>query len=266
MEGKNITIEIKETLGQAERLPQQARELVAQRPDVIVASSTPAAAAAQKATQTIPIVMTLVSNAVGMGFAKSLARPGGNLTGVSVNTVELSKKRVQLARELLPAATNIAVIWNAQNKANAAMLDEVGAAAREFKLQVTSLDFNGQDQLPGVLAKPLRAQVLLMMNDPVIFDQRERIARFASDNRVPAIATYPDEADSGALISYGPNIYEQYRKTALYVDRILRGMKPAELPIEDPTIYEFVVNLKIAKAMGLKIPDALMLRASRVIE
>lgn len=195
VDGKNVSIEVRESLGQAERLPQQALELVALQPDVLVASSTPAALAAQKATRSIPVVMTLVSNAVELGLARSLAHPGGNITGVSVNTVELSRKRVQFAKELMPSASGIALLSNSQNKANASMVDEVKAAAKALKLNVRLIEFVGQGDLSTVLSKPVREPLLLLMNDPVIFDRRETVARFAIANRIATLATYPDEAD-----------------------------------------------------------------------
>jgi len=209
--------------------------------------------------------MTLVSNAVELGLARSLAHPGGNITGVSVNTVELSRKRVQFAKELMPSASGIALLSNSQNKANASMVDEVKAAAKALKLNVRLIEFVGQGDLSTVLSKPVREPLLLLMNDPVIFDRRETVARFAIANRIATLATYPDEADAGALASYGPDIRDVYKKAATYVDKVLRGWKPADIPIEDPTRYEFVVNLKTAKALGVRVPNALMARADRVI-
>jgi putative ABC transport system substrate-binding protein len=266
IEGQNITVERREAEGKIERLPQLAQELVSLEPDLIVAATTPAVAAAQKATQTIPIVMLIVSDPVGSGFARSLAHPGGNMTGASNNSVELSRKRLQLLKELIPSASRVAVLWNSLNAVNAAIVKETEIGALALGLMVESLDFKGPNEIQAALKKATRAQGLLVINDPVTFDSRQSIARFAETHRVATLATYPDEAQAGALASYGPSLWEEYRRGAAYVDKILRGAKPSDLPIEDPIVYELVINLTTAKALGVKIPDSILVRADKVIE
>ena len=265
IEGQNITIERREAEGKTERLPQLAQELVALQPDLIVTVTTPAAAAAQKATRTIPIVMVLVSDPVLSGFAQSLARPGGNMTGVSPNN-ELNRKRVQLLKELVPSASRLAVLWNTVNSVNAAMAKETERGALALGLQVEMVEFKGPDELQALLAKATRAQLLFVVPDPVTFDQRESIARFAVAQRLAAFGTFPEEAQDGLLASYGPSNREEYRRGAAYVDKILRGAKPAELPIEEPSKYELTINLKTATALGIKIPQQMLVRADRVIQ
>ena len=266
IEGQTITIERREAEGKTERLPQLARELVALQPDLMVTATTSAAAAGQKATQTIPIVMLIVGDPVGSGFAKTLARPGGNMTGPAINMAELNLKRIQLLKELLPSASRVTFLWNSQNTPQASTQKALENAARALGLIVESLGFTGPNDLEPTLTKAARAKVLLVAADPVTFDQRELIARFAVAHQIAAIGTFPEEAQDGALLAYGANLGAAYRRGAAYVDKLLRGAKPADLPIEDPLSYELVVNLKTAKALGIKIPDSIMLRADKVIE
>lgn len=266
IEGQNITIERREAEGKTERLPQFAQELVALQPDVIVAVTPSAIAPAQKATAKIPIVMLIVGDPVGLGFAKSLAHPGGNMTGPSINMLELNLKRIQLLKELLPSASRVAFLWNSQNTATVSLQKALENAARTLGLAIDSFDFKGPNDLQATLGKAARAKVLLVAPDPVTFDERESIARFAITQQIAAIGTFPEEAQDGALLAYGANLGASYRRGAAYVDKILRGAKPSDLPIEDPLRYELVINLKTAKALGIRIPDAILLRADKVIE
>jgi putative ABC transport system substrate-binding protein len=266
IEDQNITIERREAKGKTESLPQLAAELVALQPDVIVAVTTPAAAAVQKATRTIPIVILSISDPVGSGFVQSLARPGGNITGISNNMIEPSRKRVQLLKELVPSVSRVAVLWNPQNPLTAVVAKEMELGAVALGLEVESLGYNGPNELQATLAKATRAQALLVTGDAVAFDQRELIARFALAHRLVVFSAWPEEAQDGALAAYGPSLREEYRRGAAYVDKILRGAKPAELPVEEPRKYELTINLKTAKALGIRIPQQLLLLADKVVE
>ena len=266
IEGQNITIERREAEGKTERLPQLAEELVALQPNVIVTVTTPAAAAAQKTTKTIPIVMLIVGDPVGMGFAKTLARPGGNMTGASANVSELVQKRIQLLKELIPSASRVAVLWTSLVVGQAAIAKQAEFSAQALGLEVESLAFKGPNELQAVLTKAISAQTLFVLSSPAGFDHRESIARFAVAHRLAAFGTFPEEAQAGALAAYGPSLWDEYRRGAVYVDKILRGAKPADLAIEDPTKYVLAINLKTAKALGLTIPQSLLLRADEVIQ
>jgi putative ABC transport system substrate-binding protein len=214
IEGQNITIERREAKGKTELLPRLAVDLVTLQSDIIVAVTRPAAAAAQKATQTIPIIMLIVGDPIGSGFAKSLAYPGGNMTGVSNNMYEMMGKRVQLLKELVPSVTRVAVLWNSQNAGQETMAKSAESGARSLGLDVESLAFNGPNELQETLTKSTRSQALLVVGDVVTFDQRESIARFAMVHRLATFSTYPEEAQDGALASYGPNLRDEYRKGA----------------------------------------------------
>ena len=266
IEDQNITIERREAEGKTERLPQLAQELAALQPDVIVAVTTPAAAAAQKATRTIPIVILVIPDPVGSGFVQSLARPGGNITGTSNNSIEVSRKRVQLLKEIIPSLSRVAVLWNPLNPGSATVAKETELGAVALGIKVEFLGYNGPNELQVALTKATRAQAVLIMGDFVAFDRREWIAGFAVAHRLPVFSTWPEEAQDGSLAAYGPSLREEYRRGAAYVDKILRGAKPAELPIEEPTKYELTINIKTAEALGIKIPQSLLIRADRVIE
>lgn len=266
IEGQNITIERREAEGKTERLPQLAQELAALQPDVIVAVTPPAAAAAQKATRTIPIVILVISDPVGLGFVQSLARPGGNITGTSNNSMEVSRKRVQLLKEIIPSVSRVAVLWNPLNPSSTATAKETELGAVALGIKVESLGYKGPNELQVALTKATQAHAVLIMGDFVAFDRREWIAGFAVAHRLPVFSTWPEEAQDGSLAAYGPSLREEYRRGAAYVDKILRGAKPAELPIEEPTKYELTINIKTAEALGIKIPQSLLIRADRVIE
>jgi putative ABC transport system substrate-binding protein len=266
VERQNIIIERREAKGKTERLPQLAEELVALRPDVIVTHTTQAAAAVQNATKTIPIVMILASDPVGSGFAKSLARPGGNMTGPTNNAAELSKKRLQLLMELIPSESRVAVLANTLNVAIAAQAHETERTALALGLRVYMLEFEGLGGLQALLTKTVQTRALIVITDPIILDQREAIARYAAANRLALFGTFPEEAHSFALASYGPSLRDEFRRGAAYVDKIIRGAKPADLPIELPTKYELTINLKTAKALGLTIPQSILVRAGEVIQ
>jgi|SRR5437867_4962784 len=268
VDGQNIVIEYRYAEGKAERLPDLAAELVSLKVDVIVAGGTPAPLAAKHATRTIPIVMAAAGDPVGSGLVASLARPGGNVTGLGALSPELGGKRLQLLKEVVPGVSRVAVLWNAANPYAVLVARETEAAARTLGVQAQSLEVRGPDDFENALPAAIRggAGALIVVEDPLTFQYRMRIADFAARNRLPAIDGYREYAEAGALMAYGANLADLYRRAATYVDKILKGAKPADLPVEQPTKFELVINIKTAKALGLTIPPSLLLRADQVIE
>jgi putative ABC transport system substrate-binding protein len=269
VEGKNLQLELRWGEGKLERLPALAAELVQLKVDVIVAASSPSVVAARQATRTIPIVMPLSSDPVGDGLVASLARPGGNITGLSVMAPELGEKRLQLLKEMFPKVSHaMAVLWNPAYVGMRARLEQAQVAAPAVGLTVRSMEVRDTRELDVAFEAIIREhpEALLLLVDPFTRSQRSRIVEFAADQRLPAIYESSEFVDVGGLISYGPNISDQFRRAATYVDKILRGAKPADLPIEQPTTFELVINMRAAKALGIKIPDSILLRADKVIE
>ena len=269
VEGQNIAIEFRSADGSLERLNDLARELVRLRVDVIVAGSTLGAAAAKRATSTIPIVMANVSDPVGQGFVSSLARPGGNFTGLTTMGPEITGKRLELIREIVPRLRRIGALWNQDAPSSAAVLKELKPIAQPFGVEVRSLPV--RPPVPEFdkafeAAKKWRADALIALDEGLIFGNRTLIIALAARHRMPAMYGYREFPDAGGLMAYGPNRYEMYRRAATYVDKILKGAKPADLPVEQPTKFELVVNVKTAKAIGLTIPQSLLLRTDQVIE
>ena len=268
VEGKNLIVEVREARGELDRLPKLASELVDTHPDVIVAVTNAAVAAAKHATQRIPIVMAIVRDPLIYGFVKSLARPEANITGTS-NTIstEVVGKRVQLLQEMLSGRPVIGIIWNSkyEGTAEVAFAEQV---ASSFGNPTISLPFQGPGELKGVLEKSLTEHVgaLLVMPDPVEFDHRREIIDFLVAKRIPALHPWPEEAEDGALAAYGARLSDEYRRPAYYVDKILKGVAPADLPIQQPTKFELVVNLKTAKELDLTIPSSVLIGADKVIE
>jgi len=268
IEGRNIVIEYRYAEGNAARLRALAAELVGLKVDVIVTSATPAALAAKKATSTIPIVFVSVTDPIGSGLVASLARPGGNITGLTVLAVELSGKRVELLKEAAPNITRVAFLWNSANPAQAPQRREAQAAAQALGLHLQSLDVRSSNDFDTAFEATLRerAQALIASPEPLINTHLKRIVEFAAKNRLPAMYGGPEVVDGGGLMSYAPDYIDQYRRTAIYVDKILKGSKPADLPVEQPTKFEFIINLKAAKQIGLTIPPTVLARADRVIK
>ena len=269
VEGKNLQLEIRWGEGKLERLPVLAAELVQLKVDVILAATSPSVVAARQATQTIPIVMPVSSDPVGDGLVASLAHPGGNITGLSIMSAEVGEKRIQLLKEMFPKASHaMAVMWNPNYVGMRARFEQAKVAAPAVGLTVRSVEVRDARELDAAFEAISREhpEVLLLLADPFTNSQRARIAEFAAEQRLPAIYESSDFVDAGGLISYGPNIRDQYRRAATYVDKILRGAKPADLPIEQPTKFELVINMRSAKALGIKVPDSILLRADRVIE
>ena len=267
-EGKNIVIEYRYAEGKFDRLPDLAAELVGLKLDVIVAAPTPSVLAAKKASATTPIVFASVVDPVASGLVASLARPGGNITGLTILGPELSGKRLELLKEVLPNVTRVAALWNSANPAQELIWKEMQAAAQELRLQLQSLEVRSANDFDIAFEAALRerAQALIPSGEPLINTQLKRIVEFAAKNRLPAMYAGPEVVDAGGLMSYAPNYTDQYRRAAIYVDKILKGAKPADLPVEQPTKFEFVINLKTAKQIGLTIPPNVLARADRVIK
>jgi putative ABC transport system substrate-binding protein len=249
-------------------VPQLAVDLVRLKVDVIVASATPAAVAARKVTKAIPIVMATGSDPVAVGLVESLARPGGNVTGLSQMTFELSGKRLALLREMVPGLSRVAVLWNPQS-ANATLTwKEIHISALQLGVQLHSLEVRSPDDFEKAFedATRARAGALFIIGHPVITTNMKRIADLAEKSRLPSIHQVSEFADAGGLVSYGPDRADMFRRAATFVDKILKGAKPRDLPIEQPTKFELVLNMKTAKALGLTIPQSVRFRADRVIE
>jgi len=268
VEGRNIALEPRWADGHHGRLPELAAELVRLKVDVIVAAATPANLAAKAATRTTPIVMVAVSDPARIGLVASLARPGGNITGLSLLTPELSGKRLELLLEILKRAPRVAALSNPDNRSHAVFLDETIAAARSLRIEVLPLRARNAAEIEQAFteAKKKNADALLVFDDPVIWGHRKLIVEQAAQARLPTMYGYSEFVDEGGLISYGPHRPDLYRRTAAYVDKILKGANPAELPIERPTRFELFINQGTARALGLAIPQTLLLRADRVIE
>jgi putative ABC transport system substrate-binding protein len=269
IEGQNILIEYRWADGQFERLPPLAAELAHLKVNVIVASNTPAALAAKHATRTIPIVLVTSGDPVGSGLVASLARPGGNVTGLSLSpTLAISGKQLELLKEAFPTVSHVAVLANPANPPTAGLLTETERAARSLGLRLRVVQVREPKQFDDAFAtiKNERLPALLVIPDPLVNDERGKIVAFAATNRLPAIYPYRTFVDTGGLMSYGVDLSDLSRRAATYIDRILKGAKPAELPIEQPTKFELVVNLKTAKALGLTIAPSLLLRADQVIQ
>jgi len=269
VEGKNLVIEYRWAEGHFERLPDLAAELVRLRVDVIVAVGDPVILAAKQATSTIPIVMASVGDPVGRGFVATLARPGGNITGVSNLAVALTGKWLEYLKQIVPTLSQMAVLRNASNPTHALFWAEAQSAAARLGLQLQGVEVRTSDDVDGAFATIIRERsaALVVLPDPLLAGfLRGRIAELAMRNRLPAMYTFKEQAEAGGLLSYGPSLSVNYRHAATYVDKILKGAKPADLPVEQPTKFELVINLKTAKALGLTIPQSLLLRADEVIE
>ena len=269
VEGQNIAIENRWAEGRFERLPDLAAELVGLKVDVIVSVVTQASLAAKNATRTIPIVMVAVGDPLGSGLVASLGRPGGNVTGPSSMYSDLVGKQLEVLKEIVPKLSRVAVLWNPANAAwQAQMLKATAIAAKALGLQVQLLEARGPDELDGAFAAMTRerASALLVAIDVILARHARRIADLAAKRHLPAMYGSSEHVEAGGLISYGPNIPDVFRRAATYVDKILKGANAGELPIEQPTKFDFVINMKTAKALGLTIPRSLLLRADQIIE
>jgi ABC-type uncharacterized transport system substrate-binding protein len=269
VEGRNLIIEYRWAEGRDERLPALAADLVRLKVDMIVTQGTSASLEARRVSATMPVVFAVAGDPVAAGLVASLTRPGGNVTGLAVMGSEMTAKRLELLREAVPQVTRVAALWNPGNASSRPELQETETAARTLGLQLQSVEVRDARLLDlafAAMAKQ-RAEALIVLSDSLLFGQRTRIADLAVQQRLPAIAWTPEFAASGRLLMvYGPNVAEMHRRAAAYVDKILRGASPADLPVEQPEKFEFVINLKTAKALGLTIPPSLLARADQVIE
>ncbi|HEV8341445.1 MAG TPA: ABC transporter substrate-binding protein [Candidatus Binatia bacterium] len=269
VEGQNITIEYRWADGRFEQLPDLAADLVRLKVDVIVAAVTQASLAAKKATGAIPIVMVGVSDPVDSGLVASLARPGANITGTSSMTAEVVGKQLELLKETLPKVSRVAALWNPANSVfQALQLRETKVAAQALGLQLQILEARGPDEIDRAFAAMARegTRALLVLADPVFYTHRKRIADLAAKRGLPAVSGTREFAEAGGLMAYGPSFPDMYRRAATYVDKILKGTKPADLPVEQPIKFELVINLKAAKQIGLTIPPNVLARADKVIK
>jgi putative ABC transport system substrate-binding protein len=269
VEGKNLVIEYRWADGKFERLPDLAAELVRLRVDAIVAVGDPVIVALKQTTSTIPIVMASVGDPVGRGLVASLARPGGNITGVSNLAVTLMGKWLEFLKEIVPALSQVAVLRNAANPTHPLFWTEAQSTAPRLGLTLQSVEVRSADDLEGAFASMVKARsgAVVVLPDPLLAGVLPaRIAELATRNGLPTMCTFKEQVEVGGLMSYGPSLTANFRRAAAYVDRILKGAKPADLPVEQPTKFESVINLKSAKALGLSIPQALLLRADAVIE
>ena len=268
VEGKTVVLEARYAEARVERLPELARELVGLKVDVIVASTDAVIAAVKRETRTIPIVMAPSSDPVGSGFVASLARPGGNVTGLSAISPELSGKRLELLREVVPGLSRVAFLWNPDVRGNLFEYKETEGAARSLRLELQSVEVSRAEDLDRAFSAITnqRAQALVLPAGNLIgFSNLGRITSFAQRNRLPTIFSQREYVDAGGLMSYGPSSSGMFRRAAVYVDKILKGAKPADLPVEQPTQFELVISLKTAKALGLTIPQSLLQRADEVV-
>jgi ABC-type uncharacterized transport system substrate-binding protein len=271
VEGQNIVIEVRGAGGKIDRFPALARELVALKVDVIVASNTLAARALQQATTTIPIVVAIMADPIRDGLVASLARPGGNATGLTFIGPELLPKRVALLKETLPNASRVAALWHPGaygERTTSAMVKETEAEARRLGLHLRLVAVQGPDELDRAFSTfaAERADAVIVFPSPMLFTYRKRIVELATNQRLPTITMNKEFAELGALISYGASVTDLHRRSAIYVDKILKGAKPADLPIEQPTKFEMVINLKTAAALRLTIPQTILLQADELIE
>jgi putative ABC transport system substrate-binding protein len=268
VEGQTIAIDWKWAEDRIERIPELAAELVGANVDVIVTGGTSAATALKSATRTIPIVMAIIGDPVAVGLVDSLARPGGNATGFSIIAPELGTKRLQLLKDMVPDLVSVAVVLNPKNPQSRIELNEIQAAGRTLGLRLHEIQITTEAALNeafATLTNPV-AQGLIVLTDPILFSERKRIVELANQSRLPAMYFFQEFVKEGGFVSYGPSDADLFRRSAAYVDRILKGAKPSDLPVEQPTKFDLAINLKTARALGLSVPPALLARADEVIE
>jgi putative ABC transport system substrate-binding protein len=268
VEGRNIIIEYRSAEGRTERFPEMAAEMVRLNVNVIVVAGEPMIIAVKQATSTIPIVMAAVGDPVGRGFVASLARPGGNITGVSNLAVEMTGKWLELLKEAVPHATKVAALRNPANPTHAVFWRQMQDAARVLGVQAQPAEARTVEEIDVAFAAMAKERpgALIVFPDPLFRGNRARVAALAERYRLPWLTMFRDSVDAGALISYGPSILDNYRRAAGFVDKILKGAKPADMPVEQARQFELVINLKTARTLGLTIPQSLLLRADEVIQ
>jgi putative ABC transport system substrate-binding protein len=267
-EGRDVVIEWRSAKGDYDRVPGLVADFVQSKVDVIVVDSTVAAQVAKRSTSTIPIVMALVLDPVGTGLVKSLAQPGGNVTGLSMMTTEIKAKRLEILKDAMPKLARLAVLWNPDHPFHAKVGSDLKAIAPKLSIQLTFASVRTPDQFDAAFSDVVRAraQAVYVVDDPIFFAHRDTLFKLASKARLPTIHELRRWLEYGGLMSYGPDILDLFYRAAFYVDRILKGASPAALPVEQPTKFELIINLKTAKALGLTIPQSLLQRADQVIE
>lgn len=268
IEGKNILIEYRWAEGKYERFPELIDELIHLKVEIIVTAGTPASLAVKKATTSIPLVMIAVGDPVGTGLIASLAHPGGNVTGLTSIAADLEGKRLELLREVVPTLSHVAVFWNPASPFQVVAEKEVQAAAQLFRIKVLSLGVQAPEQFDNAFAKIRRhrPEALNVLADRLFLHNRARIMDFAVQNRLPGVHAYVELVEAGGLMSYGPSYPGMHRRAAYFVDRILKGTKPADLPVEQPAKFELVINLKAAKKIGVTVPPLVLYRANKIIK
>lgn len=266
-EGRDLVIEYRWAEGQYDRLPALIAELIAQKVELIVTAGTPATLAVKKATTAVPIVMVAVGDPVGTGIVPSLSHPDGNVTGLTSISTEMDGKRLELLKEVIPTVSHIAVLWNAGSPLQVLAEQQVQAAARALRMKVLSLGVRTEAEIEAALATMGRERpdALLVLADRLLLHHRTRIMDFAARQRLPGVHAYRELVEAGGLMSFGPNYAEMHRRAAYFVDRILKGAKPADLPVERPAVFELVVNLSAANGLGLTIPQSVLIRATEMI-
>ena len=269
VEGQNIVIDYRYAEGRVDRLPDLAADLVRLKVDLIVSLGTQGVTAAKNATETIPIVMIAVRDPVGTGLIASLARPGGNVTGVSGYAgLEIVAKQLELLKETVPKIRRVAILSNPTNAYHQLAIRELNVAARSLEVKLQPLEARGPNEFEGAFAAMAKERVgaLLVLSDVIFNSHGERLAELAVKSRLPTVNAVRESVEAGGLMSYGPSFLDSYRRSAAYVDKILKGAKAADLPVEQPTKFELVINLKVAKALGLEVPPLLIAQADELIE
>src|SRR5262245_49128006 len=264
--GQNVVVEVRATDGTVDQLPRLAEELMRSRVDVLVASAAPAASAIRRTTLSAPVIFVGVFNPVELGLVSSLAHPGGNFTGLAANAADLAGKRLELLRAIVPKLKRVAVIWHPANPTNPIQLKGAQAAARTLDIQLDLVAMEGPENFDAAAKAVRGADGLLQLESPLFVTYRARLAELAARSRLPAVFSQKEYVEAGGLMAYGTDFPELYRRAGHYVGRVLKGATPADLPVEQPTKFELVINLRTAKAMGLTIPPSLLLRADQVIE
>jgi putative tryptophan/tyrosine transport system substrate-binding protein len=267
-EGRDVVLEWRSAKGEYDRVPGLIEDLIRSKVEVIVMDSTVATQLAMRSTSTIPIVMALVVDPVGSGLVKNLAQPGGNVTGLSMMTTELNSKRLQLLKEVIPNLTRAAVLWNPDHPFHAKVVEDLKVIGPSLSIELIFVGVRTLEQFTPAFSdiSQAHAQALYVVEDPIFFADRATLLDFASKARLPTIHELRRFPEAGALMSYGPDLHDLFRRAAYYVDRILKGAKPADLPIEQPTKFELVINLKTANSLGLTVPPTMLTQADEVIE
>ncbi len=267
VEGRNILIEYRWAEGKYERFPTLIAELIALKVELIVTAGTPASLAVKKATTSIPLVMAAVGDPVGTGLVTSLARPGGNITGLTSIAAELEGKRLELLREIVPKLSRVAVLWNPASQFQVVAVKETQVAAEELRMKLQLVGVQAAEEFDNAFSAIVteRAGALIVLADRLFLHNRDRIVAFTAKRRLPTVYAYVELVEAGGLMSYGPSYAYMHRQAATYVDKILKGTKPADLPVEAPIKFELVINLKAAKQIGLTIPPWVLMRADKVI-